>query len=360
MNRIRVLIVDDSAFIRKILKDILESDKTIEIIGAAKNGKEALDFLQQNEVDVITLDVEMPIMDGIDTLKEIMRVKPTPVVMLSSLTNEGAEMTFKALDLGAVDFVAKPTNIFKMSSSDIQEDIISKIKEASMVKTKKIPSKKVFKELSEKNELPTSIIKPIRDKRCEDVKKIIAIGTSTGGPRALQEVISNISGEINSPIIVVQHMPKGFTKSLADRLNGLSQLNVKEAEDGEPLCNGTVYIAPGDRHIELRHISLNKYSIKLSDGPKVSGHKPSVDFMLEALSKSPISEVIAVIMTGMGSDGSKGLTSLKSNKKAFNIAEDESSCVVFGMPKAAIATGNIDKIIPLGKIAIELNKLMGV
>lgn len=361
MNKIRVLIVDDSAFIRKVLKDILESDQNVEVIAAAKNGKEAIEFLTKQDVDVITLDVEMPVMNGIDTLKEIMSFKPTPVVMLSSLTNEGADMTFKALDLGAVDFVAKPTNIFKMSSSDIQDDIITKVKEAAKVKTKKMSLKTVAEYIpKEPMESSRNVTLTPRDRRCEDVKKIIAIGTSTGGPRALQEVISNVSGKIDAPVLVVQHMPKGFTKSLAERLNGLSQLTVKEAEDGEPLCNGTVYIAPGDRHIEIKRISTGKYSIKLSDGPKVSGHKPSVDFMFQALSESTISDVIAVVMTGMGSDGTKGIVSLKNSKKSYNIAEDESTCVVFGMPKAAISTGQIDKIVPLGKIAMELNKIMGV
>ena len=357
MQKIKVLVVDDSAFIRKMLIDLLELDSSIKVVSAVKNGKEAIEYVKANEVDVITLDVEMPVMDGIETLKEIMKVKPTPIVMLSSLTKEGADMTFKALDFGAVNFLPKPTNIFKISSStDIQDDIIEKVKEASKIRLNKITST-TSKGLGVRLPDLSLTNSGIND---QEIKKIIAIGTSTGGPRALQEVISNLSGDIKAPVFIVQHMPKGFTKSLADRLNALSRIRVKEAEDNEVVVNATAYIAPGDRHLKIESIGRNKYRIKLDDGPNVSGHKPSVDALFYSLCDIPTNDIIAVIMTGMGSDGAKAMEQLKKIKKSINIAEDESTCVVFGMPKSAIATGQVDKILPLNRIALELNKMLGV
>lgn len=357
MQSIKVLIVDDSAFIRKMLKDLLEVDTSIKVVAAVKNGKEAIEFLDSNNVDVITLDVEMPVMDGIATLKEIMRVRPTPVVMLSSLTKEGAEMTFKALDLGAVNFLAKPTNIFKISSSvDIQDSIIDKVKEASKVRVNKIAAIRP-KDNKISYTQTSSVSSGVKD---SDIKKIVAIGTSTGGPRALQEVISNLSGNFPAPVLIVQHMPKGFTKSLADRLDSISRIRVKEAEDNEMVENATVYIAPGDRHLKIEAFSKNKYRIRLDDGPNVSGHKPSVDALFYSLCDVPTNDIITVIMTGMGADGAKAMEQLKIIKKSITIVEDESTCVVFGMPKSAIATGKVDKILPLNKIAVELNKMLGV
>lgn len=355
MAKIKVLIVDDSTLIRKIVKDLLTEDPDFEVVGTAKNGKEALEFIQNHPVDVVTLDIEMPVMDGLKTLKEIMRIHPLPVVMLSSRTEEGADMTFKALDLGAVDFISKPTNVFNLSSAEMHNDLIETLKQASKAKLRRrLTASK--KEEKPANHLPENINR----KNAQEVSKIIAIGTSTGGPRALQEVIAKLSGKIDAPVLVVQHMPKGFTKSLAERLNAMSQLHVKEAEDREPLVNGTVYIAPGDRHLKISSTAKNKYRILLDDGANVSGHKPSVDAMFYSLSKEAINDITAVVMTGMGADGAKGIERLKDMKKSYNIAEDESTCVVFGMPKSAIATGKVDKVVPLNKIAVEINKLMGV
>lgn len=355
MAKIKVLVVDDSTLIRKIVTDLLAKDQDFEVVGTAKNGKEAIEFIQKNPVDVLTLDIEMPVMDGLVTLKEIMRVHPIPVVMLSSRTEEGADMTFKALDLGAVDFISKPSNIFNLSSAEMHNDLKESLRQASKAKIRKKPV------LIHSKNVATPVLSETLQKNTEqEVSKIIAIGTSTGGPRALQEVISKLSGKINAPILVVQHMPKGFTKSLAERLNSMSELYVKEAEDREPLVNGTVYIAPGDKHLKILSTAKNKYRIFLDDGANVSGHKPSVDAMFYSLSEESTAAVTAVVMTGMGADGAKGIERLKETKQSFNIAEDESTCVVFGMPKSAIATGKVDKVVPLNKIAIEINKLMGV
>ncbi|WP_099187204.1 protein-glutamate methylesterase/protein-glutamine glutaminase [Tepidibacter mesophilus] len=354
MNKIKVLIVDDSAFIRKLLKDILSSDREIEIIDFARNGKEAIEKLMKNKIDVITLDIEMPLMDGIDTLKKIMLKKPTSVVMLSSLTKNGADLTIKALELGAVDFITKPSNIFKINDSDMKGLVIDKVKMASGIK----PDNKSYSHKTEtidtvKNDFNKNLSKK------ENKDNIIAIATSTGGPRALQNVISNLSGQINSPIVIVQHMPAGFTKSLANRLNNMSSLYVKEAEDGELLRNNTVYIAPGNRHMKFKE-ERNNIKIILDDGEKVSGHKPSADAMFYSLCEINIKKIITVVMTGMGSDGSKGLQKLKELKNnVISIAEDESTCVVFGMPKSIINLGLADKVIPLDYIGREINKLMG-
>lgn len=355
MKKIRVLIVDDSAFIRKILKDILSLDSEIEIIDIAKNGQEALEKLLTSDVDVITLDVEMPIMDGISTLKKIMKDKPTPTLMLSSLTQSGAELTIQALNLGAVDFITKPSNIFKISDENVKSLIIDKIKIASKIEvTKNNFISKEIVILKKESKIEFNY-----NSKSEAVEQIIAIGTSTGGPRALQEVIPNISENINAPVVVVQHMPAGFTKSLAERLNSISKITVKEAEHGEILKNGVAYIAPGEKHLKFKKEAKN-IKIILDDSDKISGHKPSVDAMFYSLSEIPFKKIVSVIMTGMGSDGSKGMKTLKENKNVYSIAEDESTCVVFGMPKSAINIGAVDKILPLSLISKEINKLMGV
>lgn len=358
MPKIKVLITDDSALIRKLVRDMLEADPAFEVAGTAKNGKEALEFVKRHPVDVLTLDVEMPVMDGISTLRELMRIRPLPVVMFSSLTGEGAEMTFRALDLGAVDFIEKPTNVFGIKAMEIQAELKEKVRQAATAKIKKTSAPE---EVSEPK-VSFSSLRMNQQKNLDDseIVKLIAIGTSTGGPRALQEVIPKISPKIRAPILIVQHMPKGFTKSLAERLNAVSKIRVKEAEDQEPLVNGTVYIAPGDRHLNLRAVSKNKYRISLDDGPLVTGHKPSVDAMFDSLSEEFAGEITTVVMTGMGADGARGVKKLKDMRNSYNIAEDESTCVVFGMPKSAIATGKIDKIVPLSRIAGEINKLMGV
>ncbi|KDR95184.1 two-component system, chemotaxis family, response regulator CheB [Peptoclostridium litorale DSM 5388] len=360
MKKVRALIVDDSAFIRKIVSDILSTDPEIEIVDKARNGKEAIEKLLNNDIDVITLDVEMPIMDGITTLSEIMKIKPTPVVMLSGLTKQGADLTIQALEMGAVDFITKPSNIFKIDQDKIKTDIVEKVKVAAGVDVKrKRPSSR---KAEVRSSLAVSEIRKTATRtRVGKVENIVAIGTSTGGPKALQNVIPNIEEDINASIVVVQHMPAGFTKSLAERINNISRVKVKEAEHGDVLENGVAYIAPGDRHIKFEKDGMN-IKIVLDDGPNVSGHKPSVDAMFYSLTGIKCKKIIPVIMTGMGHDGAKGMDILKQSKslKVFSIAEDEESCVVFGMPKSAINLGAVDKVLHVNQIANEINKLVGV
>lgn len=355
MNKIKVLIVDDSAFMRKILTDILQEDQNIIVVEKAKNGKEAVEKLKQNNVDVITMDVEMPIMNGIETLKQVMKVKPTPIVMLSSLTKEGADLTMEALNEGAVDFITKPTNIFKIDKDEIKKEILDKIKIASKAKLKLKQNIAVKEPVIQSKE----VIQTRTVSYSKTVDSIVAIGTSTGGPKALQQVIPKISANINAPIVIVQHMPPGFTKSLATRLDSISGITVKEAENGEFLKNGWAYIAPGDRHLKFKQDSSG-IKIILDDSENVSGHKPSVDAMFFSLEDIAIRNFLLVIMTGMGKDGALGMKKMKEKTNVFSIAESEETCVVFGMPKSAIALNAVDKVVNLEKIALEINNFMGV
>ncbi|MBU5293276.1 chemotaxis response regulator protein-glutamate methylesterase [Anaerosalibacter bizertensis] len=349
---IKVLIVDDSALIRKIITDILEEDREIKVIGTAKDGKEALEKIPRLKPDLITLDIEMPVMDGISTLKSIVEKHQIPVVMLSSLTVKGADLTLKALEIGAVDFITKPRNVFNIGSKDEKNQLIEKVKMASKTKVKKVG---VYNRNIEK-------IKENTIKRTDYIDKpygsIVAIGTSTGGPKALQEIIPNLPYNINASIVVVQHMPAGFTRSLANRLNSISQIKVKEGENGEKLKRGYCYIAPGDFHMSVEQ-NKRDFFIKLDKSSPISGLRPTADVLLKSVSKLNGIKKIGIILTGMGSDGAEGISQFKKSN-GYTIAESEESCVVFGMPKSAINTGKIDLILPLNKIKDEIIKWVGV
>lgn len=361
----KILIVDDSSFMRRILSDIINSDSRCTVVGVATNGKEGLEKIDSLNPDVITLDVEMPIMDGLTMLEKLMKVKFKPVILLSSLAEEGAEATLKALDLGAVDFVCKPQNIFKVSTDEIKKDIISKIIVASTIKrpikyntfnqqkkiNTKVPSYTPFVSATTKQEVTSKAIGVV------PLKKIVVIGISTGGPKALQEVIPYIPANIAAGIVIVQHMPAGFTKSLADRLNSMSQIEVKEAENGDIIKSGCAYIAPGAFQLSIEASGKNYY-IKLSSGPPVGGHKPAVNVMMNSLSNTKCKNVIGVIMTGMGCDGYEGIRNLKTNNNAFIIAQNEASCVVYGMPKVVVEAKLADKVLPLNEIAREITKIV--
>lgn len=343
----RVLVVDDSAFMRRIITDILKEDNRFEVIETAKNGKEALSKIKSLKPDVITLDVEMPILNGIETLKEIMSNYKTPVVMLSSLTQDGAEATMEALELGAVDFIAKPSSIFEMDSK--KEELLEKIEAATKATIHKKPTTAVKRR---KNNIKTL------KKGEKRFSTLIGIGTSTGGPRALQEIIPFFPADINASIVIVQHMPPGFTKSLAKRLDSLSEVKVKEAEADEVLKRGYCYIAPGNYHVLIKE-KFNELRIELNDGENVSGHKPSVDVLMNSISHIKKYKTIGAILTGMGSDGTKGIQKVNDNG-GFTVAQDEESSVIFGMPKAAINSGAIDKIIALNNMAKYLTDKVGV
>lgn len=353
--RKKVLVVDDSAFMRKVISDMIESSSELMVVGTAKNGKEAIEKIKELSPDLVTMDIEMPLMDGLTALKHIMAHSPLPVVMLSSLTKQGAHETLKALDLGAMDFITKPSSLIKVSTPEVRDELIEKLLASSKAKLS-VAQKMVS--VAPKTDLNASYTpyKSIEGK--SNFKKLIAIGTSTGGPRALQDVIPLIPQNIDAGILIVQHMPPGFTKSLADRLNSMSQIGVKEAEDGDVVKAGWAYLAPGDSHLKVTKQS-GRFVIKLDNGERVTGHRPSVDAMMYSIADLNDRNVIGVIMTGMGSDGAEGLKRLKQNA-AFVIAQDEESCVVFGMPKSTIKLGVVDKVVGLSNIANEIVKAMEV
>lgn len=353
---IRVVVVDDSPFMRKIISDILNSDKNIQVIGTAKNGKEAIQTIEALKPDVVTMDIEMPIINGLDALKNIMQTNPIPVIMLSSLTAKGAEATIEALELGAVDFIQKPSSLFKLNTEDFKVEIIQKVKsahKAKLISSYSTSIKQRVEHFDYKKE-EVAIKSPI--------KNIIAIGTSTGGPRALQHIIPSIPKGFPGSIFIVQHMPPGFTKSLADRLNSISHVTVKEAENSEKVYPAHVYIAPGNYHLRIKGNRSDELFIDLSQDPPVSGHRPSVDVLFTSLSKLDLSAIktVGIIMTGMGSDGTNGLKDLKNKKQWHIIAQDEESCVVYGMPKSAIRAGVVDEILPLDRIMKAIINRVGV
>ncbi len=357
----KVLVVDDSAFMRRVITDMINEDDALEVIATARNGKEAIEKVKTLKPDVVTLDVEMPVMDGLDALRAIMEECPVPVLMLSSVTKEGADATIRSLELGAIDFITKPSSIFKVNTDDVKVKLHEKIKIVKRAHMRPVKSVQKTQRRQERRNAPVKQRAPSVPESSGGgtLKKIIAIGTSTGGPRALQSVIPMLPGNLDASVVVVQHMPPGFTKSLADRMNAMSEVNVKEAENNDVLKPGWVYIAPGDYHLRVIR-DRHGYKINLGDDPPVTGHKPSVDAMMYSIADLGSQNIIGVIMTGMGADGAKGLVNIKQMNKAHIIAQDEESCVVFGMPKSAIAEGVVDRVVTLSDISNEILKAMGV
>lgn len=376
----KLLIVDDSAFMRKLISDFFVGNPKVEVVGTARNGKDAIRKIQQLKPNVVTMDVEMPEMNGLDALQEIMKICPVPVIMLSSTTQRGTDNTLIAMEYGAVDFVAKPSGTISLDLHKIKEELVHKVEQATEVSIAKLKkplknSKPQAEKLLVSTNQHTSTSKPIAFQKTQTVsnvslhsslkkewskssKKIVLIGTSTGGPRALQEVITNIPANIQAPILIVQHMPAGFTKSLATRLNQLSEITVKEAENGDILQNGVAFIAPGGYHLKLRKVGTS-FAIALDQSePPRAGHRPSVDVMFEDVSKYQDFDKIAVIMTGMGYDGSKGLKALKQTGNVMAIAESAETCIVYGMPKAAVETQLVDEVADVDDIAQSIMKFM--
>ena len=349
-NRIKVLVVDDSALMRRIIQDILEQDPEINVIGVAKDGVEALKKARELNPDVITLDIEMPVMDGISCLENLQKQGSYGIIVVSGFTQSGTSATIYALEHGAFDFISKPSNAFEMSSDGKRSEIVKKVKLANQT------LKKVEKLSKCKS---NALIKRQPGTFKTELKYIVAIGVSTGGPKALSAILPEFPVDLPAAIVIVQHMPPGFTRSLAERLNESCSLMVKEAEENDELQAGYAYIAPGDFHMTFNSEGKNTI-IKLTKTPPVASFRPSVDIMMNSLAKSNASSVIGVIMTGMGSDGSKGLIELKNNKKAFIIAQDEATSIVFGMPRSAIERGIVDKIVPLQKIPSCIMNIMGV
>ena len=388
---IRVLIADDSAFMRKVLSDMFASQPDFEVAGTARNGQETVDKVRQLSPDLVTLDVNMPVMDGLEALDIIMKEHPMPVVMLSSLTQKGTEQTVKALALGAVDFISKAGG--SISSIDgITSEILEKCRAAAkaharktivasppkpvsagppMMKRIQLPLRQGYKPPeSTKPQEPAPSVNtyakrnnPLLKRNANPpappskpsavpmtdmgrgAEKLVVIGTSTGGPQALQNVITRLPGNLPCGVVIVQHMPAGFTKALADRLNTISEIAVKEAEDGESIRPGQVYIAPGNYHLRIR----NGTQIVLGQDPPVGNHRPAVNVMFSSVA-SLGRKLVAVIMTGMGCDGCDGMREIKE-AGGYSIAQDEPTCVVYGMPKAVVDAGLADEIKPVQNIA---------
>ncbi len=347
--------MDDSAFMRKSISLMLESDPDIKVIGQARDGLEGYEMVKSLKPDIVTLDIEMPKMDGITALQKIMSDCPTSVLMVSSLTTEGADITIKALEYGAVDFIPKELSYINVNIIKIKEDLINKIKE--IVKQKAV--KERLKRIQRLNSTSSSSISnyPTASELPKIGFKAIGLGISTGGPFSLQKVIPLLSKKINVPIFIVQHMPPRFTKSLAERLNGMSELEVKEAESDEVVRNSVIYIAPGGFHMTAERNLSGIVKIKISKEPSTSLHRPCVDVMLDSVIDVYGKYTLGVIMTGMGKDGLEGIRKLKS-LGGYCIAQDEGSCVVYGMPKSVTDAGFTDVSAPLEKIPEIINKAM--
>ncbi|HAK88375.1 MAG TPA: chemotaxis response regulator protein-glutamate methylesterase [Nitrospiraceae bacterium] len=351
-NKIKVLIIDDSAVIRHLLTEILGSAGDIEVIGTAQDPIFAVNKIRSLRPDVITLDVEMPRMDGLTFLEELMRTDPIPVLMVSSLTQRGCETTLKALELGAVDYVSKPAIDVSTGIAGLSDEIIRKVRIAARAKARRVMSYELGVRSKPQNiaagDEKISELQTQGSKLQTTTDRIIAIGASTGGTQAITEIVTAMP-ESTPGIVIVQHMPPMFTRSFADRLNTMSRLDIKEAQTGDRILRGTALIAPGDKHMTVKRNGA-MYYVDISDGPMVNFVRPSVDVLFRSVAKCAGKNAVGVILTGMGEDGARGLREMKE-AGAFTVAQDEASSIVFGMPKRAIEMGAADKVLPLDNIA---------
>ena len=352
ITKVKVIVVDDSALMRKIISDMINGQEEMEVIDTAKNGQELLMKIARNVPDVITLDIEMPKMDGIETLKQLKKININiPVIMISSVSKAGTESTMESLAQGAFDFVAKPSGAISIDIDTVKEELLQKIKLAFMKNETKLtntPQKKFIpsREISSRsaNRVASTLERNI---------EAVVIGASTGGPKALYEVITALPSDLGVPVLVVQHMPVGFTKAFAGRLNLNSKLRVTEAVDGELIEKNVVYIAPGGYHME---VGKGK-RIELNTQPTIWGVRPAVDKLFISATNVYGARLLSVILTGMGRDGAKGTEAIKEGG-GITMAEHQSTCIIYGMPKAAFETGKVDEIVPLGNVAHEIIKLV--
>ena len=352
----KILVVDDSALMRRVICDIIDSDQRFQVVDKATNGLEALGLLQKNQYDAVVLDVNMPKMSGLQLLEELRKLKiPAKVMMASTDTREGAKTTLDALELGALDFIHKPDSAVDCHVDAFKNRLLQTLEVVANSK----PA--VFAPVSRTQEKMPDKVASMIQKSAGKVKgsKIVAIASSTGGPKALQSVIPRLPANLNAPVLLVQHMPKGFTASLAERLNDISQVKVKEAREGDELVTGTVYLAMGGMHMNVRN-NGGKYTIHYSDEPAREGVKPCANYMYESLSDSQFDEVVCVVMTGMGADGTVGIKNLEAKKKVHVIAQDQETCVVYGMPKSVVNAGLSDQVVPLDQLAQEIALNVGV
>lgn len=347
MAKIKVLVVDDSALIRSLMRELINSQPDMEVVGVAPDPLVAREMIKQLHPDVLTLDVEMPRMNGLEFLEKLMRLRPIPVVMVSSMTETGSSETLKALELGAVDFIAKPKVGVRDSLVGMAGELGDKIRAAALAHIRRHGLDA---------EAP-SAPRPLAAHLVHVAGKLVFIGSSTGGTEAIKEVLTRMPAN-SPPILIAQHMPESFTKSFAQRLNGLSAMTVKEARHNEPVLSGHAYIAPGHSHLRVKRSGASYYT-ELSQADPVNRHRPSVDVLFQSAAQVAGANALGVMLTGMGKDGAQGMLAMRQ-AGAYNIAQDEATCVVFGMPKAAIEIGAAHEVTPLQNVAaVVLGRLAG-
>ena len=355
-EKIKVLIVDDSALIRQLLSEILGSDRQIEVVGTAQDPYQAREKIKALHPDVLTLDVEMPRMDGLTFLRNLMRLHPMPVVMISSLTEKGADVTLEALELGAVDFVSKPKIDVAHTLADYSADIIAKVKAAARARVRPCAgSTALNRPLAPKLTADAVLSRRSKPITIKTTDKIIAIGASTGGTEAIKVLLAELPADTPG-IVISQHIPEAFSAPFARRMDGISAMTVCEAADGQQILPGHVYIAPGSHHLLVER-SGARYLCRLSDGPPVNRHRPSVDVMFRSVAQNVGPNAVGVLLTGMGDDGARGLKEMHE-AGAPTIAQDEKTSVVWGMPGEAVKLGCVDAVLPLEKIGRRLLDLV--
>ena len=345
--KIKVLVIDDSALMRAMLTEVINSAADMEVVGAAPDPLVAREMIKQNNPDVITLDVEMPKMDGLEFLERLMRLRPTPVVMISTLTERGSNTTLRALELGAVDFVSKPRVDFGNGLGEYAHEVCDKIRVAHGTRHR-MPALAASNQIARQE---STIAKPLFVDTHASSNRLIAIGASTGGTEAIKTVLSAMP-ETAPGIVIVQHMPESFTPSFAKRLDGLCRVRVKEAENGERILPGHAYLAPGHSHLLVRRRGTD-YVCELSSGAPINRHRPSVDVLFDSLAEQAGSRAVAALLTGMGKDGAKGMLAMYK-AGSYTIAQNEATCVVYGMPREAVAMGGVHESAALGEIAARL------
>lgn len=347
-RKLKVLVVDDSAMIRKVMKKIINQARDMECVGIAPDPWVAREMIKEFNPDVLTLDVEMPKMDGLDFLERIMRLRPMPVLMVSTLTELGSDVTFRALELGAVDFISKPKLDIERGMEDYAAMITSKIRTAASAN---IRAHKIVAGLASPEKYSVDTVLPSVSGRFTSTERLIVIGASTGGTEAIKEILTKLPADAPA-ILITQHMPEHFTKSFANRLNALCKISVKEAENDERILPGHAYIAPGNYHLLIKRSGAN-YMTKLDQGELVNRHRPSVDVLFRSAANVAGANALGVILTGMGKDGVQGMTEMKA-AGSHTIAQNEKSCVVFGMPKEAIIAGAVSEVLPIQHIAHDM------
>ena len=349
-----ILVVDDSALMRRVICDIINSDETFQAIDTCRDGLDALEKLRAKRYDGVVLDVNMPRMDGLALLEQLQkeRIRAT-VIMVSTTTTKDAEVTMLAMERGAVDFVTKPTNVIEAKGDVFKTKLLGVLN--AVLKTQKMILG------SRQSDAPEKVVLRRSTEIIRSRNKLVALACSTGGPKALQSVIPYLPENLDAPMILVQHMPAGFTKSMADRLNEVSQIHVKEAEDGDVLKKGTVYIAPGGKHMEIKKSPDGSHKIRLNDElPPIGGLKPCADITYDSLRTCGYDQIVCVVLTGMGADGTKGIKSLAKSKPVYVISQNAETCVVYGMPKSIAETGLVNEVVPLTQVAQTITKNVGV